>query len=152
MLNYDDLYDKELFRLWERRTLDKVSENADEPICGLLWVELDYLLDNIRFSSNRNFDRFQKFLIRLHCLGIKDTKISEGLLKLTHFEMSPNLILKRRQKCMERLNEYYGKDIGLITLLGETFRNSDCFEDIEYDSVINAKIKREIKRKNKKNK
>ena len=141
MLNYDELYDSELYKVWNNTTQKKVSELAEEPITGLLWIEFEYLIDNITFSHKKIYDRILKFLLRLHALGISDKKISEGFYAYSHFKIKANTIYKMRQKCLNKINTFYGKEIGLISLLSETFKGSFDISTVEYDAVVNKKSK-----------
>lgn len=120
---YLKLYDIEIEGLYnifpKARYVDLKTE---EPLTELLLYEVEHLLSKITFSKKRHLNNKVKLIVFLHCLGYSDKQISDGFLKMLIF-MTPDAVKKSRQRALEKINIFFGSEIGFITIMYETFKN-----------------------------
>jgi len=100
--------------------LKYVSTDTEEPLKELLLYEVEYMLDRIVFSKKNN--SIIKLIVVLHCLGYTDLEIATGFNKIRIKQVSKEAVTKTRQRAFKKIKETFNKDIGLITLLYEAFR------------------------------
>lgn len=122
-----DLIERDLYAVYKKIYIEYVSLYADEPMCGLSWLEAETLINKTEFSKKTHYNNSIKLLLKIHCLGYSDLDIEKGLKKLNR-ELSGELIRKIRERALKRIVEKFGSDIGLITLLYETFKDKNVVD------------------------
>lgn len=124
------LIEKDLHSLYNGIYIEYVSLYADEPMCGLSFLEAETLINKTEFSRKAHYNNCIKLLLKIHCLGYSDFTIETGLKKL-NCKLDRDLIRKIRERALRKIVEKFGSDIGLITLLYETFKEKTVIELVE---------------------
>lgn len=104
-----------------------VDIHTEEPLTQLLLLEVEHILSHIKFSKKAKIDNTVKLIVYLHCLGYTDKQITAGFHKLLKFYTVEN-VKKKRQRALKKIDEHFGKEIGFITLMYETFKNCDFMD------------------------